>query len=104
MNESDLTPFVLDPQLLDPHKDPDEYFRANGLDTTKALYKKVTKGILWLADRILINYDENDSLSKQTTKDQLLDLTTLTPDAEDVAQLTKLIMENSSLTNPWLTN
>jgi DNA primase len=97
LNDSDITPFVLDPKLLDPHKDPDEYYRANGLDATKALYKKANKGILWLADRILINYDENDSLSKQTTKDQLLDLTTLTPDAEDVAQLTKLIMEKLKL-------
>ncbi len=97
LNDSDITPFVLDPKLLDPHKDPDEYYRANGLDATKALYKKATKGILWLADRILINYDENDSLSKQNTKDQLLYLTTLTPDAEDVAQLTKLIMEKLKL-------
>jgi len=97
LNESDIIPFVLDPKLLDPHKDPDEYFRANGLDATKALYKKATKGILWLADRILINYDENDSLSKQNTKDQLLYLTTLTPDAEDIAQLTKLIMEKLKL-------
>lgn len=97
LNDSDITPFVLDPKLLEPHKDPDEYYRANGLDATKALYKKVTKGILWLADRILINYDENDSLSKQNTKDQLLYLTTLTPDAEDVAQLTKLIMEKLKL-------
>lgn len=97
LNDSDITPFVLDPKLLEPHKDPDEYYRANGLDATKALYKKATKGILWLADRILINYDENDSLSKQTTKDQLLYLTTLIPDAEDVAQLTKLIMEKLKL-------
>ncbi len=97
LNESEITPFVLDPKLLSPHKDPDEYFRANGLDATKALYKKVTKGILWLADRILVAYDENDSLSKQNTKDQLLYLTTLTPDAEDVAQLTKLIMEKLKL-------
>ena len=97
LNESDITPFVLDPKLLEPHKDPDEYFRANGLDATKALYKKVTKGILWLADRVLLEYDENDSLSKQNTKDQLLYLTTLTPDAEDVAQLTKLIMEKLKL-------
>lgn len=97
LNDSDITPFVLDPKLLEPHKDPDEYYRANGLEATKALYKKATKGILWLADRILINYDENDSLSKQNTKDQLLYLTTLTPDAEDIAQLTKLIMEKLKL-------
>lgn len=97
LNDSDITPFVLDPKLLEPHKDPDEYFRANGLEATKALYKKVAKGILWLADRILINYDENDSLSKQNIKDQLLYLTTLTPDAEDVAQLTKLIMDKLKL-------
>ncbi|HCY77723.1 MAG TPA: hypothetical protein DHV28_17565 [Ignavibacteriales bacterium] len=97
LSESDLTPFVLDPKLLDPHKDPDEYFRANGLDATKALYKNVAKGVLWLADRILLKYDENDQLSKQNTKDQLLYLTTLTPDAEDIAILTKTIMDKLKL-------
>ena len=97
LNESDITPFVLDPKLLDPHKDPDEYFRANGLDATKALYKKVTKGILWLADRILLKYDNNDQLSKQNTRDELLYLTTLTPDAEDIAVLTKIIMDKFKL-------
>ncbi len=97
LTESDITPFVLDPKLLEPQKDPDEYFRANGLDATKALYKNVAKGVLWLADRILLKYDENDQLSKQNTKDQLLYLTTLTPDAEDIAILTKTIMDKLKL-------
>jgi DNA primase len=97
LTESDLTPFVLDPKFLDPHKDPDEYFRANGLDATKALYKNVAKGVLWLADRYLLKYDENDQLSKQNTRDQLLYLTTLTSDAEDIAALTKIIMDKFKL-------
>ena len=46
LQESDITPFVLDPKLLDPHKDPDEYFRANDLKATQDLYKKVKKGII----------------------------------------------------------
>lgn len=97
LNESEITPFVLDPKLLDPHKDPDEYYRANGFDATKVLFKKVRKGILWLADRILVAYDENDSLSKQNTKGQLLYLTTLTPDAEDIAELKKIMVEKLEL-------
>lgn len=97
LNESEITPFVLDPKLLDPHKDPDEYFRANGLDATKTLYKKVTKGILWLADRILLKYDDIDQLSKLNTRDELLYLTTLTTDAEDIAALTKIIMDRFKL-------
>ena len=76
LHESEITPFVLDPKLLDPKKDPDEYFRANGLKATQDLYKKVTKGIIWLADRILEKYDKDDSLSKQNTRDELLYLTT----------------------------
>jgi len=97
LNDSDITPFVLDPKLLEPHKDPDEYYRANGLDATKALYKKVIKGILWLAERLLLKYDENDQLNKQNTRDQLLYLTTLTTDAEDIAALTKIIMNKYKL-------
>ena len=97
LNESEITPFVLDPKLLDPHKDPDEYYRANGFDSTKALYKKVRKGVLWLADRELLKYDKNDSLSRQTVKEQLLYLTTLTPDAEDIAELKKIMVEKLGL-------
>ena len=97
LNDSDITPFVLDPKLLDPHKDPDEYYRANGLEAVNALYKKVTKGILWLAERFLLKYDENDQLNKQNTRDQLLYLTTLTTDAEDIAALTKIIMDKFKL-------
>lgn len=97
LNESEITPFVLDPKLLEPKKDPDEYFRANGLKATQDLYKKVKKGIIWLAERIIDNYDKDDSLSRQTTRDELLDLTTLTPDAEDISELKKMMVDKLGL-------
>ena len=95
--ESEITPFVLDPKLLEPKKDPDEYFRVNGLKATQDLYKKVTKGIIWLADRILEKYDKDDFLSRQNARDELLYLTTLTSDAEDISELKKMIVEKLGL-------
>lgn len=97
LNESDITPFVLDPKLLDPHKDPDEYFRANGFKATQDLYKKVKKGIIWIAERILDGLDKDDILSRQNARDELLYLTTLTPDAQDIAELKKMILDKLGL-------
>ena len=97
LHESEITPFVLDPKLLEPKKDPDEYFRANGLKATQDLYKKVKKGIIWLAEQLLEKYDKDDSLSKQTTRDELLYLTTLSSDAEDIAELKIIIVDELGL-------
>ena len=97
LHESELTPFVLDPKLLDPKKDPDEYFRANGLKATQDLYKKVKKGIIWLAERELAGFDKDDFLSKQTTRDELLYLTTLSSDAEDISELKKMMVDKLGL-------
>jgi hypothetical protein len=97
LHESEIAPFVLDPKLLEPKKDPDEYFRANGLKATQDLCKKVQKGIIWLAERVLVEYDEDDALSKQTTRDELLYLTTLTSDAEDIAELKKRMVDELEL-------
>lgn len=97
LNESDITPFVLDPKLLDPHKDPDEYFRANGFRATQDLYKKVKKGIIWLAERILEGLDKDDFLSRQNARDELLYLTTLTPDAQDIAEIKMMMIDKLEL-------
>jgi len=97
LHESEITPFVLDPKLLEPKKDPDEYFRANGLKATQDLYKKITKGVIWQADRILEKYDKDDSLSRQYTRDELLYLTTLTSDAQDIAEIKKMMVDKLEL-------
>ncbi|MBV6419626.1 MAG: DNA primase [Ignavibacteriaceae bacterium] len=97
LNESEITPFVLDPKLLEPHKDPDEYFRANGFKATQDLYKKVKKGIIWLAERILEGLDKDDYLSRQNARDELLHLTTLTSDAQDIAEIKKMMLDKLGL-------
>ena len=97
LNESDITPFVLDPKLLDPHKDPDEYFRANGFKATQDLYKKVKKGIIWLAERIMEGLDKDDFLSRQNARDELLYLTTLTPDAQDITEIKNMMVDKLEL-------
>ena len=97
LQESDITPFVLDPKLLDPHKDPDEYYRANGLKATQDLYKKVKKGIIWLAERELEGFEKDDFLSRQNARDELLYLTTLTSDAQDIAEIKKMMLDKLGL-------
>ncbi len=87
LTESEIIPFVLDPESLSPHKDPDEYVRASGIEEFKKLLTKVKLGSNWLIDRMVNKYDEDNELNNNIVLHDLIELSTKLSDPVDQAYL-----------------
>ncbi|GIK22783.1 MAG: hypothetical protein BroJett005_21970 [Ignavibacteriota bacterium] len=55
--KSDINVFVLDPRKLGVHKDPDEFVKANGIETFQELIDNAEFGLVWRAEGIISKYD-----------------------------------------------
>ena len=62
---SDIIPFILDPKLLSPHKDPDEYVRANGIEKFREVVMQAESAEKWIINRLLDNYEKLPDIQKQ---------------------------------------
>ncbi len=91
LNESKITPFVLDPNHLNPHKDPDEFVKANGLDSFQLLMNKCESGIIWLAKQIISECNLESQLSKQGAVEKLLGFFSFTKNEIDKSALADLM-------------
>ena len=89
---SDITSYVLDPALLSPHKDPDEYVKANGMDALQLLLKKIEKGLVWYAKQLINDCDMDDELSKDNIRKELIDYAARTKDEIISTEIAGLIM------------
>ena len=74
LTKTRLNAFVIDPSLLTPHKDPDEYFRANGIEAYRLLMANAQSGAKWLACKIASKYDLQVDLERQKAIDEIGDL------------------------------
>jgi len=91
LEEGGITPFVLDPKLLSPHKDPDEYVKANGITAFQSLLKKCEKGALWIVKEIISGSDKEDQIVKSKTVSELLNITTLIDEPQLLSEVADLI-------------
>lgn len=97
LKESDITPFVIDPKLLGLYKDPDEFVKRKGLDEFKKVVAQAVKGTCWIMDRIIRAGSESDLL-KVKAKEELLALSLILKDPEDISQLTEKISDFLNVT------
>jgi len=74
LTETKINAFVIDPMLMEIHKDPDEYVRANGIDAFRLLMDNAESGAKWLAKRIIMRYDLQVDLERQKAIDEIGDL------------------------------
>jgi DNA primase catalytic core len=91
-SESNITPYVLDPNLLSPHKDPDEYVKANGIEAFQSLLKKIEKGLIWYSKQIINNCDMEDEMSKDNAIKKIIEFACSTTDARENAEISNLIL------------
>lgn len=69
LKHSHINILVVKPDALSPHKDPDEYVDANGIDAYHRLVNDSITGSKWLAMDLLKNYDLTRDLEKQKALD-----------------------------------
>ncbi|MGE5435896.1 MAG: DUF5906 domain-containing protein [Syntrophothermus sp.] len=91
LKEGSITSFVLDPKMLASHKDPDEYFRANGITAFISLLNKQEKGLYWYAERKINLVDKGNSIEKEKVKNEIIELTKYAKDQTDITYLIDLI-------------
>ena len=94
LEESDIVPFILNPEKLKPHKDPDEYIRANGIDEFKNLLKECEKGLRWLCTRYADADVIKDPIQREEAKNKLLELSLIVKDPEDLAYIKNIFIKN----------
>ncbi len=70
---TDISVFVIDPKAMTPHKDPDEYVKANGVDAFKKLVENAENAAKWMAGRLLTKHDINTDLGRTRAIDEALE-------------------------------
>ncbi len=100
--ESDITPFVLDPKLLSPLKDPDEYVREKGLHEFKLILDKVSKGSVWLAKHELNKITDDNDLSIKQCQDKILELTRVIKSPIDIDEIIETVSKKLKLNKSHL--
>lgn len=76
LTESRINPFVIDPMLLDEHKDPDEFVRANGIDTYRMLIERSESGAKWMARMTMSKYNILMAMERQQAIDEISTIST----------------------------
>lgn len=83
--------YVIDPQNLGTHKDPDEYVKANGLKAFEQLLNKSESGLIWLSKQIIAEANIANPLSKQKTLDKLIEYLVHSNNELENAELANII-------------
>lgn len=99
LNESDISSYVLDPELLTPHKDPDEFVKANGRDAFEKLLNKVASGTTWLLNRLLKDATEKSAIEKMQLLDECISIAARTTHPIDETEAVSVISKEFNLKN-----
>lgn len=90
LTQSNIQVYVIDPEEYSSHKDPDEYFRANGIDGLKNLIKdKTIHGVKYIVKHLTEDFDEKNDLEKREIKEKILDTLSLINDMELIESIRK---------------
>ena len=103
LKESTITPYVLEPSLLDPHKDPDEYVKAFGLESFKKLLKGIELGGLWLCKRKTKDLSLLDPIEQQRILEECVEVAQLTNNPIHESQIVKYLMSAFNLKEKEIT-
>ena len=98
LEKSKITPYVLEPSLMSPHKDPDEYVSALGLEKFRELLKNIEPGAVWLCKRKTADLDSLDAISKQNVLQDCLNIAQLTNNPIDQKVILKHLSNSFDLT------
>jgi len=86
-----IIPYVLDPSEMKPHKDPDEFVKAEGLEAFKALLSKVQPGVYWLCERKANNIKDSNPITTKQTLDKCIEIALQCNDILEKNSVIKLI-------------
>lgn len=81
LKETNITPYVIDPTDYGSHKDPDEYFKANGFETLKKIFnEKPQHGSVWVVSVLTKDIEKANPIKKAEVKETILELLSLVND------------------------
>ncbi|MBI1933430.1 MAG: toprim domain-containing protein [Ignavibacteriales bacterium] len=88
LENSNTIPYVIDPQEYGNHKDPDEYYRANGLHSLETIIKdKPVHGAVWVVKRLRSGYEKLNSIDKKKVEESIFNILLLIRDENIIAEL-----------------
>lgn len=93
LENSEITPYVLEPSLLAPHKDPDEYVVALGLEKFKELLKRIELGPVWLCKRKTKDLTTMDPIAKQRVLNECVEIAQLIHNPIHESEIVKYLTE-----------
>jgi DNA primase len=89
---SDIRVFVVDSRSMSPHKDPDEYVKAEGADKFKSLVKTAEIGSSWLTRRIFDKHVIASDLGREAAITECLEFA----DTLDIPRETVAVLKSIS--------
>ncbi len=77
LNSTNINVFVLEQTNLSPHKDPDEYVRANGVEEFKKLVRKAEEAEMWKLNQICKQECFETAIGKRSAYEKALNFAQL---------------------------
>ena len=68
---TDIQVFIIDPEKMAPHKDPDEYIVAHGVDAFRVLMANAESSARWMTGQILRRHELAKDIGKMTAIDDV---------------------------------
>lgn len=88
LENSNTIPYVIDPLEYGDYKDPDEYFRANGLHSLQTIIKeKPVHGALWVVKGLIRDYEKLNPIEKKKVEEKIFEILLLIRDESIIAEL-----------------
>jgi DNA primase catalytic core len=88
LENSNTVPYVIDPLEYGNYKDPDEYFRANGLHSLETIIKeKPIHGALWVVKGLISDYEKLNPIEKKKVEEKIFEILLLIRDESIIAEL-----------------
>jgi len=88
LENSNTVAYVIDPDEYGNYKDPDEYFRANGLHSLLTIFKdKPVHGAVWVVKGLIRGYEKMNPIEKKKVEGKIFEILLLIRDESIIAEL-----------------
>lgn len=88
LKNTNITPYVIDPSDYSSHKDPDEYFKANGFDSLKKIFdEKPQHGVGFVVSVWTHDIQSKSVLAKKKIKEDIMELLSFVNDESVVTEI-----------------
>ena len=98
IENTDCDVYAITPSMLHPHKDPDEYVKANGIGEFEKIANNALSAEVYMIENILKNYDNSSDMDKRKAINEAYDFGALLKSTTSISIFVDALIKKTKLT------